>query len=103
MTSCDALTADIDALRRQRDRLAVDIRGQQRLLEEIRWRVTVARRDRATEAAQDFDVQVDRLDPWLAHSRRGLIARLRAELPAMIERGEEIDLVALVKQAPPER
>ena len=42
-----ALTDEIETLTQRRNRLAADIRGQQRLLEQIRGRVAVAQRDRA--------------------------------------------------------
>jgi hypothetical protein len=62
-----------------------------------------ARRERVTEATEDFDAQLAALEaysPYLVSSRGKLIARLREELP---QRAEPIDLRALVKAAEAER
>ena len=94
------LNADIEALKRQRDRLRQDIAGQQRLLEQLRGRVVAARRDRLTELEANFDEQLAGLEqysPYLVEKHANLIARLRDRLPERAESGE--DLRAIVKRA----
>jgi hypothetical protein len=61
---------------------------------------------RIAEAEADFDAQLEQLQQysaWLVESRAGLIRRLREELPQRAERGEVINLRAVVKAAAIER
>lgn len=96
-STTDAHTA---ALLERRQRLSEDIGRQQRLLASLRDRTAVAQRDRLTEVTADFDQQISTLSPWLAEKHARLIKQLRAELPKLVERGEEIpDVASLCKRA----
>jgi hypothetical protein len=100
-----------DALERTRQRLAEDIRNQQRLLDDLRARTHQAQgelaaveQNRLAELTLAFDAQLAVLSPWLAESRSGLLKRLRKTLPDIAARGGELpDLKALCRNSPIER
>jgi chromosome segregation ATPase len=100
------IAAEIAALEQRRNRLAADIRAQERLLADLKGRVAQVQCAQLAQAEADFEQQVAEVEAksaWLADSRSGLIARLRQQIPDRLQRGKELDLYRVVRDAPIER